>query len=71
MTLLITFSGREQLSALNKEREDRVRKVKEMQEEERRRKLEELKQHVRRFHSFATDFFFAEILAQGKEHHVL
>ena len=32
--------------ALQKEREERVRRVREQQEEDRRKKLEELRQHV-------------------------
>ena len=32
--------------ALQKEREERVRKIREMQEEERKKKIEELKSHV-------------------------
>ena len=32
--------------ALQKEREERVRKIREIQEEERKKKIEELKQHV-------------------------
>ena len=39
-------SGRADLAAKEKEREERVRRLKETQEEDRRRKLEELKQHV-------------------------
>ena len=35
------------MSTTSKDREERVRKIREQQEEERRKKLEELKQHVR------------------------
>ncbi|XP_059084312.1 MAP7 domain-containing protein 1-like isoform X10 [Tigriopus californicus] len=44
--------GRDQLSLSTKEREDRVRKIKEHQEEERRKKLEELKQHAQASQKF-------------------
>ena len=40
------FSGRADLAAREREREERVRRLRESQEEDRRRKLEELKQHV-------------------------
>lgn len=33
-------------SAIQREREERVRKIRELQEEERNKKIEELKQHV-------------------------
>ena len=46
--LWFIFSGRDQLSNSNKEREEKVKRMREQQEEERRRKLEELKQHVSR-----------------------
>ena len=36
-------------SAVQKEREERVRKIREQQEEERRKKVEELKSHVSSF----------------------
>ena len=39
--------GRADVSAKEKEREDKVRKIREQQEDDRKRKLEELKQHVR------------------------
>ena len=35
------------MAAREKEREERVRRLREQQEDDRRRKLEELKQHVR------------------------
>ena len=41
--LLIFFSD---AMALQKEREERVRRVRELQEDERRKKLEELRHHV-------------------------
>ena len=40
------FSGRADLAAREREREERVRRLREAQEDDRRRKLEELKQHV-------------------------
>ena len=40
-------SGRTDVSAAAKEREERVRRLREQQEDERKKKLEELKQHVR------------------------
>ena len=39
-------------SALQKEREERVRKIREAQEEERNKKIEELKCHVSSFFIF-------------------
>lgn len=39
-------------SALQKEREERVRKIREAQEEERNKKIEELKSHVSSFFIF-------------------
>ena len=36
-----------QALAIQKEREERVRRIREQQEEERKKKLEELRQHVR------------------------
>ena len=47
--------GRADLAAREKEREERVRRLKEQQEEDRRRKLEELKQHVSRYCRYAVD----------------
>ena len=44
--LIFPSSGRADLAAKEREREDRVRRLKEMQEEDRRKKLEELKHHV-------------------------
>ena len=48
LTLFIVLIsvGRAELAAKEREREERIRRIKEQQEEERRRKLEELKQHV-------------------------
>jgi len=42
----IPSRSRAELAAKEREREERVRRLKEMQEEDRRRKLEELKQHA-------------------------
>ena len=47
--------GRADLAAREKEREERVRRLKEQQEEDRRRKLEELKQHVSRYCRYTVD----------------
>ena len=38
--------GRAESTAKEKEREEKVRKIREQQEDERKKKLEELKQHV-------------------------
>ena len=40
-------SGRAESAAKEREREEKVRRIREQQDEERKRKLEELKQHVR------------------------
>ena len=40
------FPGRADLAAREREREERVRRLRESQDDDRRRKLEELKQHV-------------------------
>ncbi len=45
-SLIFFFPGSDRLSTTSKDREERVRRIREQQEEERRRKLEELKQHV-------------------------
>jgi len=44
--------GRAESAAREKEREERVRRIREAQEEERRRKLEELKQHAQQAQKF-------------------
>jgi len=44
--------GRAESAAREKEREERVRKMREMQEEERKRKLEELKMHAQKTQKF-------------------
>ena len=44
--LNIFIAGRADIAAKEKEREERVRRLKEQQEDDRRKKLEELKQHV-------------------------
>jgi hypothetical protein len=50
------------LSATSREREERVRKIRESQDDERRRKLEELKEHVRfEFPAKNSIFEFREI----------
>ena len=43
---LISIAGSDRLSATSRDREDRVRRIREQQEDERRKKLEELKEHV-------------------------
>ena len=53
--------GRADLAAREKEREERVRRLKEQQEEDRRRKLEELKQHVSRYCRYAADMMLLDI----------
>ena len=49
--------GRAESSAKEKEREDKVRRIREQQEDERKKKLEELKQHVS-FSSSAKSSFY-------------
>ncbi len=45
-----------QAMALQREREERVRRLREQQEEERKRKLEELRQHVS--HGWVGNYFW-------------
>ena len=45
---LPSIVGRAELAQKEKEREERIRRIKEMQEDERKKKLEELKVHVSR-----------------------
>ena len=52
MSNLILSAGRADLAAREKEREERVRRLREQQEDDRRRKLEELKQHVSIYFNF-------------------
>ena len=40
--------GRVDLASKEKEREEKIRRMRELQEEQRKKKLEELKQHVSR-----------------------
>ena len=49
---LIATAGRAEIAAKEKEREDKVRRIKEAQEDDRRRKLEELKQHAAQAQKF-------------------
>ena len=49
------FSGRADLAAREREREERVRRLREAQDDDRRRKLEELKQHVSYKHASSHD----------------
>ena len=43
---LISIAGSDRLTATSRDREERVRRIREQQEDERRKKLEELKEHV-------------------------
>ena len=60
--LLLGFAGQQftfqfsftDATAVQKEREERVRRIRELQEEERLKKIEELKQHVRVYSSCVT-----------------
>ena len=45
---LISIAGSDRLTATSRDREERVRRIREQQEDERRKKLEELKEHVSR-----------------------
>ena len=69
MSNLILSSGRADLAAREKEREERVRRLREQQEDDRRRKLEELKQHVSiyiKFYDFCILFFSLQALQAQK-----
>lgn len=57
-SICIFLSGFADASAIQREREERVRKIRELQEEERKKKIEELKQHV----SSSFSIFYAEIV---------
>ena len=46
MSNVFVCLGRAELAMKEREREDRIRRIKEQQEEDRRKKLVELKQHV-------------------------
>ena len=43
---LISIAGSDRLTATSRDREERVRRIREQQDDERRKKLEELKEHV-------------------------
>ena len=63
------FAGRADLAAREREREERVRRLREAQDDDRRRKLEELKQHVSHKHTshdlmVMTLYYFQALQAQ-------
>ena len=64
MSNLILSSGRADLAAREKEREERVRRLREQQEDDRRRKLEELKQHVSIYFNFLMISLFFSFLCR-------